>query len=208
MYYLTLIGTVTFIHLLAVISPGPDFILAVKNSLAYSRRTGIFTAVGFGLGIVVHLLYCAAGLALIISQSIVLFNAFKLIGAGYLMYIGYKSLVAKSSDIQVTSEHKLADISQWEATKMGFFTNAFNPKATLFFLSLFTLVISPETPKEIVALMGSIMVMNTIFWFSLVAVFFTQPKVQKSFNRFQKVFDKILGGLLIALGVKVAVMEK
>ena len=70
MEYLALIGTVTLIHLLAVISPGPDFIVAVKNSLSYSRKTGIWTAVGFALGISVHILYCVAGLALIISQSI------------------------------------------------------------------------------------------------------------------------------------------
>lgn len=90
MEYLALIGTVTLIHLLGVISPGPDFIICARNSLTYSRKTGIWTAVGFGLGISVHILYCLAGLALIISQSILLFNFIKYLGASYLVYIGIK----------------------------------------------------------------------------------------------------------------------
>ena len=63
--YITLIGTVALVHLLAVISPGPDFIMCVRNSLAYSRKTGIWTAVGFGAGIGVHIIYSLAGLAVV-----------------------------------------------------------------------------------------------------------------------------------------------
>ena len=73
---LALIGTITIIHLLAVISPGPDFIMACRNSLIYSRKTGIWTAVGFGFGIMVHIFYSLAGLALIISKSILLSTNF------------------------------------------------------------------------------------------------------------------------------------
>ena len=71
----TLIGTVTLVHLLALISPGPDFLMCVRNSLTYSRKTGMWTAVGFGLGIAVHIFYSLAGLTVLISQSILFFNA-------------------------------------------------------------------------------------------------------------------------------------
>ena len=83
-----------------------------------------------------------------------------------------------------------------------------NPKATLFFLSLFTLVISPETPLPIMGIMGAIMIINAMLWFSLVAVFLTQKRIRSIFERFQGVFNKTLGGLLIALGIKVALTEK
>ncbi len=69
MEYFGLITGVILIHLLALISPGPDFIVAVKNSISYSRKTGVFTAIGFGLGIMVHIFYCVAGLALIMSRT-------------------------------------------------------------------------------------------------------------------------------------------
>lgn len=208
MEYLALIGTVTMIHLLAVISPGPDFIIAVKNSLSYSRKTGIWTAVGFGLGISVHIFYCVAGLAFVISKSILVFNIIKLLGAGYLIYIGVKSIFAKSSKIQVGTTQQKTDISPLEAVKIGFLTNVLNPKATLFFLSLFTLVISPETPSLILAILSVIMIVNTALWFSLVAIFFTQKRIRNAFDKFQGIFNKVLGGLLVSLGVKIALTQK
>ena len=208
MEYLTIIGTVTIIHLLAVISPGPDFIMACKNSLTYSRRIGIWTAVGFGGGIAVHIFYSLAGLALIISKSILLFNVIKFLGAGYLIYIGLKSILSKSSKIELNKYHKKEDITRFSAIRIGFLTNVLNPKATLFFLSLFTLVISPKTPLSVISIMSVIMIINTMLWFSLVAIFLTQKRIRPIFEKFQNVFNKTLGGLLIALGIKVALTKR
>lgn len=208
MHYLALIGTVTLIHLLAAISPGPDFIMCVKNSLTYSRKTGIWTAVGLGTGIAVHIFYSLAGLALVISQSILLFNFIKFLGAGYLMYIGFTSLLAKSGKINLRDHQKKTDISILAAVKTGLLTSILNPKSTLFFLSLFTLVVSPQTPGYILGIMTVIMIADQILWFSLVAIFFTQKSIRSVFERFQGVFNKTLGGLLIALGIKVALAEK
>ena len=208
MEYLALIGTVAIIHLLAVVSPGPDFVIAVRNTLTYSRRTGIWTAVGFGAGIGVHIAYSLAGLALIISQSIMLFTAIKLLGAGYLIYIGIMSIRSSSTKLDLNKKHKKTDISAFTAMKIGFLTNALNPKATLFFLSLFTLVISPDTPLSIVGIMSTIMIVNTMLWFSLVALFLSHPRFRALFERFQSIFNKTLGGLLIALGIKVALTSK
>lgn len=208
MQYLPLITTVTLIHLLAVISPGPDFIMCVRNALTYSRKTGIWTAVGFGAGISLHIFYCLAGLALVISKSILVFNTIKLLGAAYLIYIGAKSIFSKSSVIDVGQQTKKEDISPLAAIKIGFLTNALNPKATLLFLSLFTMVISPETPATVQGIMSFIMIANTIIWFTLVSVFFTHSKIRNAFGKFQNIFNRTFGGLLIALGVKVALSNK
>lgn len=208
MQYLTLISMVAVIHLLAAISPGPDFIMACRNSLIYSRKTGIWTAVGFGAGIAIHVFYSLAGLALIISKSILLFNAIKFLGAGYLIYIGLKSFFSKSSKIDLGMSDQKEDLKRLAAVKIGFLTNVLNPKATLFFLSLFTFVISPETPFLVLIILGIVMVADTILWFSLVAVFITQTGVRSVFERFQNAFNKTLGGLLIALGIKVALTER
>lgn len=205
---LPLIGTVAIIHLLAAVSPGPDFIMCVKNSLTYSRKTGIYTAVGFSMGMAIHIFYSLAGVALIISKSILLFNFIKLLGAGYLIYIGIKSCLSKSSKIEINRQNKKTDISRFAAIKIGFLTNVLNPKVTLFFLSLFTMVISPNTNPAILAIISAIIIIDTILWFSLVSIFFTQKRIRSIFEKFQNVFNKTLGGLLIALGVKVALTEK
>lgn len=203
MEYLTLIGSVVLIHLMAVMSPGPDFFMALRNSLTYSRKTGIYTAVGFGLGIGVHVVYCVFGLALIISKSIVVFNVIKFLGAGYLIYIGVMSIVAKNNPLEVKEQVHKKDISALKAVRIGFLTNVLNPKATLFFLSLFTFVIGPDTPHHIMVLLGIIMMVNTAIWFSLVAIFFTQKRIQHFYSQFQRIFNRIFGGVLIAIGLKI-----
>ncbi len=208
MEHLIIIGTIVGIHILALISPGPDFIMAIKNSLQYSRRMGIMTSIGFGLGIAVHVTYCLAGLAIVISQSILVFNVIKLFGAGYLIYIGIKSIFSKSSAMDIKAVEKDKQITSWQAIKMGFLTNILNPKVTLFFLGLFSFVVKPETPKTVVGVVSIIMVLNTILWFSLVSIFFTQTRVRKAFEKFQGIFNKAFGGLLILLGIKIALAKK
>lgn len=155
-----------------------------------------------------HILYCLAGLALVISKSILLFSFIKFLGAAYLIYIGVKSIISKSSKIEIGEQHKKEDISALSAVRIGFLTNVLNPKATLFMLSLFTLVISPNTPFPVMLVMGGVMVVDTILWFSLVATMLTHRRIRAIFEKFQGAFNKTLGGLLIALGVKVALSER
>ena len=181
--------------------------MVVRQSLQYSRKTGIYTAIGLGLGIAVHITYCLAGIALIISKSILLFNIIKITGAIYLFYIGFQVFLSKADDIEIKNFEKKQDISSLMALKVGFLTNVLNPKATLFFMSMFTVFIPEVTPNIILAIISIVMILMTIIWFICVSLFFTQPKVQIVFNKFQKIFNKIFGGLLMALGVKIAVYE-
>lgn len=208
MEYLPLIGTVTILNLLGAISPGPDFIVTVKNSLRYSRRSGIFTGLGIGLGLSVHLFYCAAGIGYFISKSILLFSIIKILGALYLIYIGISSFFGKGSKIEITEEKTGVDIARLAAFKMGFLTNVLNPKATLFFLSLFTFVISPSTPLYVILIISGIIITTALVWFTTVSIFFTHQKVQRMFLRFGDTINRLLGGLLVALGIKIALTFK
>ena len=204
MQYLPLISTVAFLNLLAVISPGPDFAMTVRNSLCYSRRSGIFTSLGISLGLGVHLTYCAAGIGYLISSSTVLFSFIKLLGGGYLIYMGIGSILAKGSRIEMSEESAGPDLSRFQAFKMGFLTNVLNPKVTLFFLSLFTLVISNSTPRIIILTISLIIILTALVWFIVVSVFFTHPKIQKGFLKYEKIINRTLGGFLIFLGIKIA----
>lgn len=204
----TLIATASLLNLLAAISPGPDFVMAVKNSLTYSRKTGIFTGIGIGLGISIHIIYCAAGVGYLISKSIIVFNIIKYIGAAYLIYMGIKAILSKSTKIEVSRNVIKDDISWFLAIKTGFLTNVLNPKATLFFLGLFTFVIKPQTPMYIILILSTIMVFTAISWFTLVALFFSQQRIQAIFLKFEKAINGFFGGLLIALGIKIALTSK
>src|SRR3990167_8795475 len=98
--------TVVVVHMLAVMSPGPDFVMISRNSLVYSRKVGVYSAIGLGLGILVHVTYSLIGIGLIISKSILLFSILKFIGAAYLIYVGYKCLRAKPHQQQSIEEEK------------------------------------------------------------------------------------------------------
>ncbi|MDP4208609.1 MAG: LysE family transporter [Bacteroidota bacterium] len=208
MEYLPLIGTVAMLNLLGAVSPGPDFVMTVKNSLRYSRRSGIFTGLGVALGLCVHLTYCAAGIGYIISKSIIVFSIIKFLGAGYLFYIGISSMLDKGSALEIAEEKDNVDLTRMKSFRMGFLTNVLNPKATLFFLSLFTFVISHTTPLYVILIISFIIVATAVVWFSVVSIFFTQQKVQRAFFRFEKYINRFLGGLLVALGIKVALTLK
>lgn len=207
---LTQIITIAAVHLLAVISPGPDFAIVVRNSLVYSRKIAVYTALGIALGISVHVAYSILGIGLLISQSILLFNIIKYIGAGYLIYIGVKSFRSKPTpetaatpDAQTSQQAKSA-VTNTSALWSGFLTNVLNPKATLFFLALFTQVIDPQTPKYIQLVFGIEMMIITFLWFGLVAIAFSHSALKPKLTKFQNKLEKITGAVLIALGVKVA----
>jgi RhtB (resistance to homoserine/threonine) family protein len=204
MEYLPLIGTVALLNLLAAVSPGPDFVMTVRNSLCYSRRSGIFTSLGISMALGVHLFYCAAGIGYIISTSIVLFTLIKILGACYLIYLGIVSFLPKGSKLDLKEERTGPDLTRLQAFRMGFLTNVLNPKATLFFLSLFTFVIGNSTPVYIIFTISAIIIITALSWFTIVSIFFTHQSVQRVFLKYERSINRTLGGFLVLLGIKIA----
>ena len=200
---LGLIATVTIVHLLALISPGPDFIVACRNAIQYSRKIGIWTAVVFGIGVCVHMSYAFFGLTWVISQSNFLLSSVKYLGAIYLIYLGISSLFLKNIKIKLTTDQNSDQIKWYTATKMGLLTNLLNPKASLFFLSLFTLVIGPEINPTVMTILTLILVSTTVLWFSLVAIFLTHQKMRNLFENNQKQINTFFGVILIVIGIRI-----
>ncbi|MBD9396053.1 LysE family transporter [Pseudomonas sp. PDM11] len=206
--YWTEFFTVALIHLLAVASPGPDFAIVVRESVAHGRRAGVFCALGVGTGIFVHVAYSLLGIGLIVSQSIVLFNALKWLAAAYLLYIGFKALRAQPAASGSVQEQAAAPArTPRGAFVTGFVTNGLNPKATLFFLSLFTVVINPHTPLLVQGGYGVYLAVATSLWFCLVAMLFSQQRVREGFARMGHWFDRLMGTVLVGLGIKLAFTE-
>ena len=200
--------TVALVHLLAVASPGPDFAVVVRESVAQGRRAGSWTALGVGCGIFVHVAYSLLGIGLIVSQSIVLFNLFKWLAAAYLVYLGWRALRARPMSLEaIDGTNAPVARSAWRAFVIGFVTNGLNPKATLFFLSLFTVVISPDTPLLVQAGYGLYLAGATALWFLLVACLFSRGRVRAGFARMGHWFDRLMGAVLVGIGVKLALTE-
>ncbi|MDP3846456.1 MAG: LysE family transporter [Pseudomonas sp.] len=206
--YWTEFLTVALVHLLAVASPGPDFAIVVRESVGSGRHAGVWTAIGVGSGILLHVGYCLLGIGLLVSQSIMLFNLLKWLAAAYLIYIGIRALRAKPADpLQAQQALEAVAVTARGAFVRGFVTNGLNPKATLFFLSLFTLVISPQTPLLVQAGYGAYLAVATAAWFCAVALLFSHARVRNGFIRMGHWFDRMMGTVLVALGIKVALSE-
>lgn len=197
-----LIAVIT-ITLLAVVSPGPDFAMVTRNSLLLSRRAGVLTALGIGLGVLVHVTYTLVGVGLLIQQSLWLFNAIKLLGAVYLIYFGVKMLRSKSlADLDDTRGAPMSDLA---ALRIGFLTNAMNPKTTVFIVSLFMQVVRPGTPVSVQIGYGLFISVAHIAWFTLLALCFSAGAMRDRLLGVRHWIDRAFGGLLIIFGVMLGV---
>ncbi|MFA5187843.1 MAG: LysE family transporter [Patescibacteria group bacterium] len=195
---------VTLAAIIGAISPGPDFAIVSRNSIVYTRKIGIFTALGIGLGTLLHASYSIIGLGLIIAQSILVFNLLKLGGAAYLMYLGIKMLRAKRLKAgNKNGAATLKIITNWQALKIGFLTSITNPKVTLFFLSIFSQIISPTSTLNLKIFYGLEISFIVFAWFALVATVFTIKQVKARYQRYVIYLEKIFGALLISLGLKI-----
>lgn len=194
----------------AMMAPGPDFFIVVRNALGYSARAGIMTAVGIALALIIHVTYCIAGIGLLISNSIIAFTIIKYAGAAYLFYLGVQSMRSSGADAEKFSEQSLTkDIRKTEKSDRsaflnGFVTNLLNPKATLFFVALFSQSLDPETPLSHMMLLGFMCIITSALWFSGVAIFMATPAIRKAYGKASKWIDRVFGALFVALAAKLA----
>ncbi|MGO4282419.1 Threonine/homoserine/homoserine lactone efflux protein [Cupriavidus sp. OV038] len=194
---------VASITLLAVISPGPDFAMVTRNSYLFGRRTGLLCALGIALGVQVHVCYTMFGVAMLIEHAHGWLTAVKLLGAAYLIWIGIKTLRNRTPLTVDTGDNarEAPRLSAWASLRMGFLTNALNPKTTLFVVSTYTQVVDAHTPWAVQLGYGLFMSVAHWAWFSLVAWGFGAAPLRAAMLRRQGLIDKTLGSALCGLGV-------
>ncbi len=205
--FLTLFG----VFVLAAIAPGADFACVLRESISFGRRAGIITALGVGSAIMVHVAYTVAGVGLIIAQSILIFTIVKWCGAAYLVYLGLRSLTSRRKPLSNGDHAIAAPAGQSRGAAMsygvGFLTNLLNPKATLFFVSLFATIVSHETPVLTQLAYGASLAVFLALWFSFVAIFLTMRSMRSAYERMGHWIDRATGLVLIALGVRIALQR-
>lgn len=168
----------------------------------------MWTAVGVGCALLVHVTYTLIGIGLIISQSIVLFSVIKFLGALYIMWLGGNLLFARGGHDVVVQVEEQTYKAPTVAFREGFLTNVLNPKATIFFVSIFTQFVSPELPKIIQAAYGLEVAFIVMSWFLALSVLLTMPYVRRNIGKVQDKLMKVMGVALVLLGVKVAISSR
>jgi RhtB (resistance to homoserine/threonine) family protein len=194
---------ISSIHLLAAASPGPDFVLVTQQTLSYGKKAGLMCSIGIALGLSIHIAYSAFGLAAVIASSSSTLWAIKILGGSYLIYLGIKGLKSKPSSEIEMSATTFIKYSAKKSIGAGFLCNALNPKAPIYFVSLFTVVLSPEMPAYQIAIYGAWIMVIQFTWFSFLVSMLSRPSINLRFKEFSHWIDRVLGGAMIALGIKV-----
>ena len=196
--------TIAIAHLFAVASPGPDFAVVTRQCITAGTRAGVWTSLGLGVGILLHVTYCILGVALLISQSSFLFNAMKYLASAYLIYLGIQSVRGFLENAATSNvEHMTPEQGIRKAFILGFLTNGLNPKATLFFLALFTIVIGEDTPTMVQVLYGLYLSAATFVWFSLLSKLFGITIVRSLLLKMGKWFELGMGIALILFALQI-----
>ena len=216
---------ITSVHLLAAASPGPDFVLVSQQTLAKGRRTGLICSLGITLGLAIHITYSVLGLATLIAHSQPLLTAIKWLGGSYLVYLGWQGIQAKAkkpvdltvainsdaidSDTDISIKKASIDTSSTSTIlRRGFFCNVFNPKAPVYFVAIFTLVLSPGIPLWQLAIYGVWMMVLQMAWFSTVVMLLSIPAIHRRFQRFEHWIDRVLGTAMIVLGLNLILRSR
>jgi threonine/homoserine/homoserine lactone efflux protein len=189
------------LHLLALVTPGPDFILTIKNTLRFGRLRGTVTALGISFGIATHLLYNLFWIDYVLRQWPAVFTYIKYLGVFYLIWLGLSSLWHNKTDKPLTINTELEYKPLKQCFLAGFLTNILNPKAGLFIFSLFTSIASSESKSSSFIISGIGMTLVTATWFCIVSVIFSNFSVRQVYLRLQNFLNNLFGLFFLLAGM-------
>ena len=185
-------------HLLAVASPGPDFAVVTRQTLAHGRPAGVATAAGIATGIIFHVSYALFGLGWALLHWPWLSDLLRYAGAIFLLWLGFKALQAKPLPVSAASSASSRPADNRDFS-VGLATNLLNPKATLFFVALCSALITANPPLLLKLALAGWMVGTTFLWFCLVAFVLSSARVRGRLMANAHWIDRGMGVVLIGL---------
>lgn len=206
-------ATILFLYLMSatviIISPGPDFIYVITRGIAQGRKAGVYSALGISIGLIVHTGLAAFGLSALLCTSGFAFNIVKFLGAGYLIYLGIKTLL--SNNVLRPDSKNVGQSKSFTIFRQGVLTNVFNPKAIITFMAFLPQFITPgegNTSFQIF-LLGGLLALLAMIWFGIVGYFAGYFGLWLSGKEnFRIIIKWISGTVLLGLGIRLAVAKR
>ena len=198
--------TVALLHLFAVASPGPDFFLIARQSSLYGRDISIWASLGISIGILMHSFLSIAGIYILLSLYPDFIFYMKIIASLYIASIGVRTLLV-NSQIEISSLSDQKNISSTKSFVMGFFTNALNPKAFLFFIMVFSLISNTNPSNETKILLGVYMAVATFIWFTLISISFSKISKGEFIKKNLPYLEKIIGVILMLIALQILYLD-
>lgn len=197
----TVWATIALMHFVAVVSPGPDFAIVLKQSLQKGLRPALWTSFGVGTAILLHVLYSILGISLVIQTTPWLYQFLLYIAAAYFIWIGLSALRSKPTNGLTVDTQNNAKSKWYKAFGLGFLTNGLNPKATLFFLALYTAAIPTETSLITKMFYGGYLALATGLWFCFLSYVTNFNNIRTAYQSHGHWFDRLMGIVLIIMAI-------
>ena len=201
---MTALLSIALIHFFALISPGPDFFFVTQSAIRQSRTHALFAALGISLSILVWAILAISGLHFLFQKIAWLQHVLMVCGGLYLLYLGWQMLKSSlktknNTGSQIQTEVHL-DKSHLSLLFQGFFTNMANPKALVYFSSVFSLAINADLPLSTQSSLLALIWIESLIWFALVAYLFSWQKMNSAYQRLSQWIDGLTGGIFISFG--------
>lgn len=193
---------------LLTMSPGPDTLLVLRNTLRGGRRDGWRTTLGISSGLVLHATLSSAGLSVVLLRSATAFTVAQLLGAAYLVWLGAQSL---RSAARPAPTAPIATVPGGDARpyREGLLTNALNPKVAAFYLAFLPQFIRPGDPVLATSLfLASLHIVMGLLWLSLVSAAVDRAQRLLARGSLRRWIDGACGAVLVALGVRLALARR
>lgn len=190
------------------VTPGAGAINTMTNSLNEGFRRSIWGILGQQVALVIHVVIVAAGLGLLVANSPGLFDAVRYAGAAYLVYLGGRLLLTRTSDDAAALGIRRGEPA-WSMVRRGVWVNLLNPKAIVFFLAFTPQFIRPAAPllPQYAAFVGTIVVVDTIvMWFFFAAAAKSLQRLTST-ARGQRILNSIFGTLFISVAILLLFVE-
>ena len=198
---------VALAHFLALLSPGPDFVLVVKSAIRNDRNKAMGVALGISSANALYIALCLIGVGAILASSVWLMITLKVVGGMFLAYLAFQTLRAKKSDyagLAVAQEE--SGISKARFSKefiTSFMSGVLNPKNLLFYLSLFTVVLTTDVSLAFKVALGIWMTLVVFLWDTAIIFLLSSNKVRDKFTRLAYYIDKLTGAILGVVGFSI-----
>ena len=197
--------TVAIAHFLALLSPGPDFVLVVTSAIRNEGKNAIGVALGIASANALYVGLCLIGVGTILAASVTIMIVLKVIGGLFLIYLAVQALRASKGSYNNLDMAEHTHSNAVKATFLkefitGFMSGILNPKNLLFYLSLFTVVLTPEVGFAFKLGLGIWMTAIVFLWDLSIIFLLSTPKVRSKFTKLAYYIDKVTGAILGLIG--------
>lgn len=188
---------------LGAMSPGPDFAVVVRHAVGSGRRAGLATAAGVACGVFVWVFAATTGVAALLAASAIAFTLVKIVGAGYLLFLGIRALRAAAAGSPSPRSDRVVT-TNGAAFRAGLLCNVLNPKAAVFFVALMPQFLPSHPAATDVLLLSTTALLITLLWFGTVAALLGGLRGLLDRPRIRRTIDAITGTALVLLGLRLA----